>query len=509
MRMTWDHEFSEVHTRPVNDAIRTTNRWLFALCVALLGSLAVIVVGPVLPIVGLSGLAVLVAVALKGYKVFWAYLMFILLGYLFLGKGFAYIGLYPLYVSEVGLALAGVSGLAVFLVNRSREVSRFMNLQVLSLLAFVVWQALCTIPYLSTYGIDALRDASLWGYAAFAFFILLLVPRESIGAVFRIYGKVLPYFLVWLPVALLLTSVLRFAVYFPGAPVPLIALKAGDVGVHLAGAAAFMLLRLDSHADRWSDPKLWSLWGLWLVDWVVYGATNRGGMLSALLGIGVVSLLRPATKWYRPVVLGTALMGLLTVTGATISLSFTERDISAQQLVSNVQSIFTDEGPGQQEATESWRKDWWAMILGYTFGGEHFWVGKGYGVNLALDDGIAVPSPDEQPLRSPHNSSMTILARSGVPGLILWLAFLMSFGGMLVKKALTGGRTDPEGARYALWLLAYWLAFLLNSNFDVFLEGPMGGVWFWSLIGMTLAYFRGRKLMPRANGTRARQVRSV
>jgi tetratricopeptide (TPR) repeat protein len=38
--------------------------------------------------------------------------------------------------------------------------------------------------------------------------------------------------------------------------------------------------------------------------------------------------------------------------------------------------------------------------------------------------------------------------------------------------------------RTAIWLLAYWLAFLFAAQADVFLEGPMGGIWFWSLTGV-------------------------
>jgi hypothetical protein len=34
-----------------------------------------------------------------------------------------------------------------------------------------------------------------------------------------------------------------------------------------------------------------------------------------------------------------------------------------------------------------------------------------------------------------------------------------------------------------LFLFAYYMAFLINASFDVYLEGPMGGIWFWSIYG--------------------------
>jgi hypothetical protein len=39
-----------------------------------------------------------------------------------------------------------------------------------------------------------------------------------------------------------------------------------------------------------------------------------------------------------------------------------------------------------------------------------------------------------------------------------------------------------------LWLLCYWLAVLFVASTDVFLEGPMGGVWFWVLSGFLMLW---------------------
>ena len=43
-----------------------------------------------------------------------------------------------------------------------------------------------------------------------------------------------------------------------------------------------------------------------------------------------------------------------------------------------------------------------------------------------------------------------------------------------------------HGGRWFAFLVAYWMAFLVNTSFDVFLEGPMGGIWFWTLVGTGL-----------------------
>jgi len=42
-------------------------------------------------------------------------------------------------------------------------------------------------------------------------------------------------------------------------------------------------------------------------------------------------------------------------------------------------------------------------------------------------------------------------------------------------------------AKIDLWILAYWIAFIVNASFDVFLEGPQAGIWFWCLFGFGAA----------------------
>ena len=39
-------------------------------------------------------------------------------------------------------------------------------------------------------------------------------------------------------------------------------------------------------------------------------------------------------------------------------------------------------------------------------------------------------------------------------------------------------------------LFAYWLAALINMSFDVYLEGPQGGIPFWSVIGLGMVAMR-------------------
>ncbi len=137
-----------------------------------------------------------------------------------------------------------------------------------------------------------------------------------------------------------------------------------------------------------------------------------------------------------------------------------------------------------RSGTIKWRVDWWKDILEYTVKGDYFWMGRGYGINLAVVSDIG---RKDDSLRSPHNATMTILARSGVPGMVLWFVFLGSLAIGLLKIIFTK-HVSQEARDVAAWMLAYGAAFFVNSSLDVFLEGPMGGIWFWSLVGLALVH---------------------
>lgn len=79
-----------------------------------------------------------------------------------------------------------------------------------------------------------------------------------------------------------------------------------------------------------------------------------------------------------------------------------------------------------------------AHVINYTVFGEHFWTGKGFGINLANVDGFQVYA--DQSLRSPHNGHLTMLARGGVPGLFFWVLLQASFALALFRTYLADRR---------------------------------------------------------------------
>src|SRR5262249_8629321 len=108
----------------------------------------------------------------------------VLLAYAVMGKGAGYIGVPPVFVGEL-LLIAGVASLLLF--------GRITILRMPPMLwcvgAFAAWGLARTIPYVPLYGVDALRDAVIWGYAAFAFiwFFYLLSDIRRLATILRHY----------------------------------------------------------------------------------------------------------------------------------------------------------------------------------------------------------------------------------------------------------------------------------------------------------------------------------
>jgi O-antigen ligase len=101
-------------------------------------------------------------------------------------------------------------------------------------------------------------------------------------------------------------------------------------------------------------------------------------------------------------------------------------------------------------------------------------------------------------LRSPHNVHMTVLARMGVPGVVLWASLIGCVAVSLLLGYLRARAADEQRtASVLLWILAYWSAFIVNASFDVCLEGPQGGIWFWSVTGLAVTALEQQRMAAR------------
>jgi O-antigen ligase len=416
-------------------------------------------------------------------------LMAVLFGYALLGKEFAY-----LFSGEMLLLV----GCVIFI--RSQRFGLILSDPTLFLWGlFACWGLCRTIPFIGKWGFFAIRDAALWGYGIIAVLIVAFVnSSDQISRALKSYRGLM----VWLVPVTLLLLIMEFGLDIR-APAPPWAvessfplLKAGDAAVHLAGAALLVLVFSDrSRAALKPAVSFLRIAGFaaWVLSTLIMLVATRGGFMAIVLAIALVSLLRFSKVGWKIVALSLILivLGFAILESSLVTITIRGRQFSADQITANITSIFGNTKNSELEGTKAWRLGWWKNIIDYTVFGPYFWTGKGFGVNLAVEDGPPGLTAEETSLRSPHNGTMTVLARMGVPGALLWIALNITFA---LRLFTAYRRSNRAGLRFwtcvNLFLFSFWLAAMINLSFDVYLEGPVGGMWFWSIIGLGVAALR-------------------
>lgn len=455
----------------------------------------------------------------------WA-LAALLTGYMFLGRGFAHIGVGPVYVGEVVLALALIALLIV------RPPLRLHWLHI-ALLTFMAWGLVRTVPFIGSHGINALREGALWGYALFAIAVSLLASVVALRFVHWAYRWVAVAFVFWVPPAWWI-----FGTYGellpkpPGSDLPILYVKNPDFAVHLIGVAAFLVVgALTTQRGRRRAVEVLVAvplaFGLYLTL-----SLSRGAMATAAAGLAALLVVRPRSPQWLSLLISAVLVTVFVVVDPLASVSLAPspapsgpavtgepeptpsgsvsatprprptptptatpeptprvaREVSTDQLFDNITSIFGESSDENLEGTKRFRLGWWREIIDYTFNGPYFWQGKGFGVNLADADGFQVA---EGVMRAPHNSHLSILARMGVPGFGIWIVLQVGFGIVLLLAAIRAHRLRLGLlSQLSAWVLVYWTAIMVNTSFDPYLEGPQGAIWFWSVFGLGLACIR-------------------
>jgi O-antigen ligase len=165
---------------------------------------------------------------------------------------------------------------------------------------------------------------------------------------------------------------------------------------------------------------------------------------------------------------------------------FEGREVSVEQFLNNIVSVVDRSAGGSRQATTTqWRIDIWSRVLD-DVSTEHPISGFGPGPDLGRRYGIT--TDEEAPLRNPHNSHVSVLARMGFVGAALWgffwVAFLVEMW-QLRRRLLT--RERIRDAAIVVWLMASVIGVLFNAIFDPTLEGPQVAWWLWAFVGFGFA----------------------
>jgi hypothetical protein len=429
-------------------------------------------------------------------------------GYLFFSKSFAYLHIpgTPLFVGEVVLGI----GIVEVLMVRSPWRRLLATAPVLKVLA--VLMAVCTVRLardLPVYQLDAVRDSSIWYYGVFAFLAAAAALREPtfVPRLLRWYRQVLPWYFLWAPFAIVLAQVDGLAaISVPGTSTPINSFRFNDIAVHLGLGLAFLWLGVDRLIDEHRQPvrDAW-LSVLGVLALLVAASQSRGGFLAALATAAVAFVYLPAGRRRRLVFSVTAglLVVLTTVWALDLRIQGERRDVSLQQLTANIASLTGSQENEELSGTVQWREGFWEQVLGDLLSSEAWLTGLGFGPILPeryeVDVGNTNNDPNVQPLRSVHNSHLTILARVGFPGFGLWVLLWLVLGVQLVRsvRRRPGGVRDPSAA-LGVWYLASVVGFLIGAYFDPSLEGPHAGIWLFTLVGLGAAHSMVARAQPEA-----------
>jgi hypothetical protein len=421
----------------------------------------------------------------------------VLAGYALDDRGFAYLASVPgtpLFAGELILLLGGV--FVVLATGYARAAFR-THLPMTLLLAFVAWGLSRTLPLLPLYGIDSLRDAALWYYALIAVLIATLVvavpelPRRWA----RWYLPFLVVLLLWSPVALLLST--STTPTLPGG-VPLFSHKPGNIAVAAATAVGFLWLVPNQALSRGARAMLTAFATVVIL---AVGTQNRGGLVAALVALVLTGvLLGRRSANMAAVMIGTVLVGFVIGWGFDVHVSGSQgRDYSVAQLIQNAASTTGVQDSGNLGATVAFRDQLWSGVI--TLAGEQgaLPAGLGFGPNLAQQLGVSVGVSD--PLRSPHNSHVDILARMGIVGMILWVAFWGAWYALMFRRTRTTSPLISPEAKGLLNVCTVGVtAILVNAYFDPTLESPPVAIWLWTLVGLGLG-IAARSRAPKRRGT--------
>jgi O-antigen ligase len=228
-----------------------------------------------------------------------------------------------------------------------------------------------------------------------------------------------------------------------------------------------------------------------LVAFAVAFAQERTIYLGVLL-VGVllfVTRSRLATRWTALLLLGVLIIGAVSVSGIEIKGRLGKK-ISLDFIVSHFEAISgkasTEETQGAAEGVPQ-RIGWWRTIYKKMIRSPQKIVfGLGYGMpltNFRTGGGI--------PVREPHNSYISVIARLGVSGMIVWLLMQASLYLCWWRVYRLCGRMGwTEDRNNLLVLVIYNVLLLIIAIGEDGFEKPFFAIPYYLFFGVILRYAR-------------------
>ncbi len=414
-------------------------------------------------------------------------LSLLLFGYIVGNRGFAQLylaNLLPILPAEFGLVVCGMILVAQSAQRRELPLKRdLLNGLVLAWLLFGAARLAFDIR---GQGLAALRDSAMVYYALF-FFLGQALGAEAVSRRWLLRG--LGAALAILPVCFVAFDAepAWFYTHLVIRDVPLILYK-GDIAASCLGAGVFFFYHYMNQGRRLA----------WLAMLGCFAGAVFPLTRAALVGMACAALIHVLARRWRMLLQ----LGLATVVLGAASLAWTASqgrpvtESRAFQVIEYATTTLNISGTGTLTSysgdrdvkgnpidNNQFRLVWWETVTSETIR-ENPWFGVGFGYDLAreflMEYGLMADT--EFNTRSPHSFVVNTFARLGVAGLVVLLALLAAMATETWRAAQAWREDAAASEAPALWAMC-WVLFI-SACFGVVLEGPMGAVVFWTILGL-------------------------
>jgi O-antigen ligase len=428
---------------------------------------------------------VFVYVERTGLETWQAIALVILSGYIVLNYGFENVaihaGSFPILITY-GMIYASLA-LAVF-AHRHRVVKALQEPAMLCVLGVLALAFFHLLTDILAYGSLAFRDATMCFDGVFLLMGLLWARKSDSP---RFLAKwLLLVFVVNMPYSFTLPWAEKFWSWSPesGAflPVPILGNYRGTGDWLLAGATfcicvgSYLISR-----PRWLMPVLA------LAQLLGIAITQVRRMYLCIVVVVIILILAGEIKKFaRLFILVPAAIAVLFLATSLGGIEITGRigPVNLEFFKDHLRSISgAEDTPGSDPQTR--------FIMGkQAF--EHFLahpiIGEGFGLPVVNvidgDNGTAT--------RTPHNSTMTYLARLGGIGFTLWVAFHICILTRFAYVYRQRRSCDKQLYAFLLWFFLFYVVFMVGSFVESPFEYPAHAIPFYFLMGYALGLIRWR-----------------
>ena len=404
-------------------------------------------------------------------------------GYIVGNRGFAQLslsGTFPVLPAEFVLLVAG--GILAVQSAFRRELPVRRDVLNLALLVWIAVGGFRILFDFRVHGFTAVRDFATIYYALF-FFVAQQQARDDAARRFLL-GSLLVGTITLLPVFGLFQLFPEFflsTLTFRG--IPLVFYKNDLVYTFLAAGSVIVF--------HLAAGKRWRFLG-YLGALLLGGFVLVGNSRATLMGLvtAIVWLLVGRRTAYAKAMIGGGLCVALGLLLATWLSGRDWRDSGLFVVYERAASVFDPQGARAYASAEladkpdnnRFRMVWWHSVVAETWQ-EAPVFGLGFGYDLAENFLHIYDLGDDFVTRSPHSILITVIGRMGLVGL---LPFLVMMGSMAARTWRAVRRTAAgDTVGMSLWCCA-WII-LVSACFGVVLEGPMGAVVFWTMLGLASA----------------------